>query len=430
MTASQNASARNWRMIRVVMTICGVVLAALSFLLFFATPRNRGIVCFELERWVCWKNPWIAGVAAVIGSYLIPAFLSWQWWNPIVMFQGADNRPSSSKLQFFLWTLAVIACYATFFLKAQWGPYNSGRLISIPPNLLLVMGFSITTAIGAKAITVNYLNNNQINKNQASPQDSNIDQLVKNDSGTADLTKFQMLAWTAIGLGAFAISAFRYLHHWPAGNAEISLPNIDQALMVLMGFGHGTYLGKKLIMNTTPTLNRVAPPAARGGTEVTISGSNLGNSSVNNQITFDGIPFAEPIIKSWADDSITFLFPEAPPDRPYDFGKSKPLGVLVSGQESNTLPMNIARPVLQNLTIKGETVVLSGTGFGSKTDRASLSRGVPPDMTMIETESWQETSIAFKTSQIPKVNNQFPGKLALTLMIDGVPFTAELILRA
>jgi hypothetical protein len=84
--------------------------------------------------------------------------------NPLDLFQGTDNRPSSSKFQFLLWTAAVIAGYATIFLRMQWGEYDPKLLINLPVILMLVMGFSITTAVGAKAITVGYLSNNSINK--------------------------------------------------------------------------------------------------------------------------------------------------------------------------------------------------------------------------------------------------------------------------
>jgi hypothetical protein len=33
-----------------------------------------------------------------------------------------------------------------------------------------------------------------------------------------------------------------------------TLPDIDTALMVLMGLGHGAYLGKKLILTTSPAI--------------------------------------------------------------------------------------------------------------------------------------------------------------------------------
>jgi hypothetical protein len=37
-----------------------------------------------------------------------------------------------------------------------------------------------------------------------------------------------------------------------------TLPDIDTALMVLMGLGHSAYLGKKLILTTSPAINQLA----------------------------------------------------------------------------------------------------------------------------------------------------------------------------
>jgi len=350
------------------------------------------------------------------------SFLAWKLLNPVDLFQGADNRPSSSKLQFFLWTVAVIACFSTVYFRSLWGQYDSKRLINLPVNLMLVMGFSITTAVGAKAITVSYLKKNSINKNQASDQDSDLGQVVKDDSGVTDLTKFQMLSWTFIGIGTFGVNVYRMLHNWPKPGADINLPDVDQALMVLMGFGNGTYLGKKLILNTSPTLTRAVTPSARGGSKVTLAGTNLGNSNVNNQITLDGVSFDPmPEVKSWADDSIVFVFPEASKASPYEFGRQKNLGVIIGGHETNTVPIAFAKPEMRRLTRNNNIITLSGTGFGGKTANAALSAVVGQNAIQLATLTWEETAITFEGLELPDVQRAVNAKLSLRLDVDWTP---------
>jgi len=82
--------------------------------------------------------------------------------NPLHIAMGADGRLSTSKFQFFIWTGVVVFAYILLFSSID--EKHRAILSRIPTNVLLVMGFSVTTAVGAKGITVSYLNSGQIAK--------------------------------------------------------------------------------------------------------------------------------------------------------------------------------------------------------------------------------------------------------------------------
>ena len=139
-----------------------------------------------------------------------------------------------------------------------------GTGLDVPGNLLIAMGLSITAAAGAKAITVSYLSSGRLSKPPSAtgkPRD-----LLLDDNGMVDLTKVQMLAWTGVAIGVYFITLVRAINAFPAGAQPptlLELPDIDPALMVLMGLGQGAYIGRKLVTATTPRLSGVVPTQGR-----------------------------------------------------------------------------------------------------------------------------------------------------------------------
>jgi putative Ig domain-containing protein len=120
---------------------------------------------------------------------------------------------------------------------------------------------------------VSYLSSGRIVKptvigEAASVPTGKLGAIFQDDNGSPDLSKIQMVGWTLIALAAYLINVahqIHQIHHNPG--ADLSLPDIDAALMVLMGLAQGTYVGKKLV-STNPTLAITTPkklsPAAVG----------------------------------------------------------------------------------------------------------------------------------------------------------------------
>ena len=173
------------------------------------------------------------------------------------LYEGTDGRPSTSKFQFFAWTAVVVFAYAAIY-SLKISAHHFDAINEIPKNVLIAMGMSVISAAAAKSITVSYISTGRITKSVASSGSASFSAIFQDDSGFPDLSKVQMIAWTFIAIATYLIAVGSKIHQ----SDYSSLPDIDSALMVLMGLGHGAYLGKKLVtQNTTAPTAPIAPAA-------------------------------------------------------------------------------------------------------------------------------------------------------------------------
>lgn len=188
---------------------------------------------------------------------------SWNLWKII---EGTDGRPSTSKFQWFLWTAVVIFSYvAVAAVKVRLG--HPDVMTAIPENLLWAMGFATATAAGAKAITTAYKLRGQIDKPSVAelkaasevPHGLGAGGIIEDDEGRPDLTKIQMVAWTLVAIAAYLINLGKRI----AASEVSQLPDIDSALMALMGVGQGGYLGWKLASVDAPKKGEGTRDSAR-----------------------------------------------------------------------------------------------------------------------------------------------------------------------
>ncbi|MGB7154128.1 MAG: IPT/TIG domain-containing protein [Candidatus Acidiferrales bacterium] len=132
-----------------------------------------------------------------------------------------------------------------------------------------------------------------------------------------------------------------------------------------------------------PVITSVAPPAAEVSGEVTITGSGFGNYIGAGQVEINGV---SELANSWSNTSIQF-----------DVGStttSGPLTVVVQGISSNSVSFTVLTPlsitgISQISGSPGDTVTITGTGFGStQSDSVVTFDGVTATAT-----SWSNTSI-------------------------------------
>lgn len=167
---------------------------------------------------------------------------------------GEDGIPSTSKFQFFMWTAVIVFSYiALFCLRPKMGGYVP--LEPIPTNLLIAMGISAATAVGAKAIAVQggppapatttvVATAATPGGNQAVVVTASADKLgglLLEDDGSPDLAKIQLMVWTFIAIAIYLFFVFQNLTQ-----GIRAIPDIDRTLMILMGLGHSAYLGQKI----------------------------------------------------------------------------------------------------------------------------------------------------------------------------------------
>jgi hypothetical protein len=266
------------------------------------------------------------------------------------LVEGADGRPSTSKLQFVAWTAVVVFSWiAVYTSRVRHGDWQS--VPDLPQNVLIAMGLSVVTVTAAKGITVGYvMSQGQKSKTSVDPTTSSPSAVFQDDTGFPDLSKIQMLVWTLIAIGTYILTVWQLIGTFSTSTLACSaspspcgLPDIDGALMVLMGLGQGAYLGKKLIMaGPAPRLFKLAPLYANPKTTINVYGSSFGQKPDGSTITIDGVPIAA-AAQSWTDSQITFVLPDQHPNgQAWQASQVVQLGVTVGGQDSaNTLPITV-----------------------------------------------------------------------------------------
>jgi hypothetical protein len=200
--------------------------------------------------------------------------------HPWALVMGEDGRPSTSKFQMLVWLAAVVFGYlAIYEVRVSHGHYEG--LADIPQNLLIAMGISVVTTISTKAIAVNASNRADAAAASAPTQvvatgpsvvaqevggppvvvtpvkvappaaaPADLSGIFTDASGTPDLGKVQVVLWTAVAVGIFLNGVIAAIHN-PApcvanGACGQGIPDIGQTLMILMGLGHGAYIGGKI----------------------------------------------------------------------------------------------------------------------------------------------------------------------------------------
>ncbi|HKV40232.1 MAG TPA: IPT/TIG domain-containing protein [Blastocatellia bacterium] len=287
--------------------------------------------------------PFLIGLAFLFLGWILYAAIVGNW-NPLKIIEGADGRPSTSKLQFWLWTIVALYSYVALYAARVLDAHSTAALGSIPASLMIAMGLSVTTATAAKTITSTYVQSGKVAKDAAPRGTSLFSSLLQDDDGSPDLSKLQLLAWTAVAIGIYLIAVGYKIGSMHLTGKPEDLPDIDAALMVLMGLGQGAYIGKKLVTTSTPRLTGLSPNTGAPGTAIQISGLAFGADGAGDQVTYDGTPIDSSLVQSWSDTKVIFKIPAtAPGGKPWPgTGQQVSIGMISNGQDSaNTLPLAV-----------------------------------------------------------------------------------------
>jgi hypothetical protein len=163
--------------------------------------------------------------------------------DPYRIAEGADGRTSTSKAQFLLWTTVVVPCYGALFV-ANWRAGHVDDSLAMPENLLAALGISASTVVGAKAL---YLGGKEKPaKTQTGPRSRG--GILTDDTGFPELAKIQLVAWTLLAIAIFCVRVTEQLRTAIGDPTHVAvMPDIDAALLTLMGIGHAGYFGKKAL---------------------------------------------------------------------------------------------------------------------------------------------------------------------------------------
>lgn len=215
--------------------------------------------------------------------------------HPWALIKDENGSSSTSKFQMMIWTATVVFAYLAIF-EVRFSQHHPEGVPAMPVNVLIAMGISIASTVASKAIAVSKDNAakdaaaedlaqqqavriagtaavvqgaaqgaaeggaQQVNVAVMAPAAPPVAPPVRDRSGIfmdargkPDLGKVQVILWTLIAIGVFLSNVFLSMSKTGVCNANqeclTTIPDISQTLMVLMGLGHGAYIGNKLASN-------------------------------------------------------------------------------------------------------------------------------------------------------------------------------------
>jgi hypothetical protein len=253
----------------------------------------------------------VAGLAAVLLFWLVSNTISKGRHFLALVANRAGGAPtasaagaaplSASKSQTLFWFLAALFSFAAVTVH-DW--FESAAVaapqFAWPLNLLILMGFSATTAVGAKSIAVGYA--------AAGVIPSTPGGLLKGRDGQPDAVKSQMVAWSVLGSVLYLVGVL--VRMWSASGRVGGLPDVDPAMLVLTGASQGFYLGDKMVSKEVaqrPHVESVAPATASLKGEIAVVGWNFGGSMGTSLLLLDGARVAS--VPAWTDSYIAFPLP-------------------------------------------------------------------------------------------------------------------------
>lgn len=145
--------------------------------------------------------------------------------------KGDQNVYSLSRAQLAFWTFIII--FSFLYVYAV-----TGEITPITSSTLVLLSISMTTTAGATIIDSSRPGGSVggVSKSQGFLKD------IISDCNGVSIHRFQMVVWTVI-LGVFFIrSVF----------SNLSMPQINDSMLVLMGISSGTYVGLKIPEKTIP----------------------------------------------------------------------------------------------------------------------------------------------------------------------------------
>jgi len=278
------------------------------------------------------------------------------------------------KFQLFVWSIVLIFVYTSLFAAQRNAAPDVIDLSNIPASALTILGLSVTTLVAAKAITTttNFQTNKtaKLDTRQRPTEDrkaTSMRNLVTDDAGNPDLTKVHMLVWTVVAALVYISHASQIISEAvtaPAGTSSLTFPDIEMALVILLAFGHATYLGNKLVSSDKPQLSRIRPPTGDEASVIKLSGSGFGSLEGGSQIKIDGlIPEAQ--VTSWTDASIEFMLPPRHPDSTSWIQLTNPVirvSVGVGALSSNEFSFRYQSDVSGLLTIPDQQFAMPHVG--------------------------------------------------------------------
>jgi len=121
------------------------------------------------------------------------------------------------------------------------------------------------------------------------------------------LTRFQMFSWTWIGVLVYLSMVLNVIYTFE-DPSMLTLPDVDQTLLVLMGISQGVYLGGKILTPTSLEITHIKPSKGKIEDEVILIGYDF--TEFQNMVFFNDKKIPDTDILAWGSTSIRFNVPK------------------------------------------------------------------------------------------------------------------------
>jgi hypothetical protein len=151
---------------------------------------------------------------------------------------GDDNRYSLSRFQSYLWTIAIAITFGALSIGTM-------TFADVPGNLILLMGISLGTSVVSTAIVSAQSGSAPLSR---ATRPSFVRDVFFESStpGSLDLPRVQAFFWTVAALIIYLARFHQLLQQIePTAAGPVSLPDVPNGMVALMGVSQGTYLGAK-----------------------------------------------------------------------------------------------------------------------------------------------------------------------------------------
>ncbi len=269
-----------------------------------------------LTAFACWIAPTVWGLLAVLLLYGVAVYVT-KSLNPLVAVLGNDPATASSQLVFAMWTVTFVFAYVVLYSDRLQHSAIDPLYRSIPHNILILMGISVATVVIDK--TKSSSDRPAVRAARESRTALSLsDALTAPPARTPALTNIQMVTWSFIGVVSYLIVVYATLELHTScapilAGTPPCIPDVDTALLVLLGLSQGAYVGGRLVgtdVAGVPVIDHVIRADDATSTKLTITGRNFGSRT--GELTIAG----KAVQSTWTDTQI---------------GVAQPLGSIKTG---------------------------------------------------------------------------------------------------
>ena len=208
------------------------------------------------------------------------------------IIRGYDMDPSLSVFQFLLWTFGLMFAFIGVYLIRIFAGVSDTPQGPLPVYLLSIAGISVASPIVSSLISSFRYNSVQFYEGDkppiqlSEPQINDKEGLLQTrskpslgemlrENGKPTLSRFQMFAWTWIGIGIYLVVLFSKVLEMSQSVQSLSVPDVDPTLVVLMGLSQVAFLGLKTTGSTELQISKIYPLERKPGNSLVYSEKTL-----------------------------------------------------------------------------------------------------------------------------------------------------------